>query len=400
MRRRNGAICSLLTRRLANSLHLLFFCHSRRESASAFHSAGCYSISSFIAQKLGGIFKGPREIQARILNPQRLQSSPKGNLTPEESGCDDPDQLQLQVVAVQSRKRGAAVRYVFFLPVVFLFGVAPFLPSVPAIQAQLTYPRIYGPADADVVTPAMTGPLGQYDPGALSEMIDHLKAVSGTTAWSDMQAMGEITYPGSAQTNAATLSILNIDRFRLDVTTPQGLTSTRIAGRMGAMQTASGNKLYLPEATAALGLIAFPRLRAMTFSDGNSSLIDDGLAMVGGKQLHRVTLVYPLYRPRTVVVTTAAANSAASPSPVKKLAEDLYFDPATHLLIKSVDVVLLPGPNNQRFVRCTTYGDYREVKGSQIPFQISQSLNGQMEWVLQLSSVSLGVGLKTATFVF
>jgi hypothetical protein len=292
------------------------------------------------------------------------------------------------------------MRYGFILPIVSLFGIAAFLPSVPAIQAQLAYSRIYGPADADAVTPAITGPLGQYDSGALSEMIDHLKAVSGAAAWSDMQATGEITYPGSAQTNAATLSILNIDKFRLDVTTPQGLTSTRIAGRMGAMQTASGNKLYLPEATAALGLMAFPRLRAMTFSGGNSSLIDDGSVTVSGKSLHRITLVYPLYPPRTATVTAAATTSTASTPPVKNLAEDLYFDPATHLLIKSVEIVLLPGPNNQRFVRCTTYGDYREVEGSQIPYQISQSLNGQMEWVLQLSSVSLGVGLKTAAFVF
>lgn len=263
-------------------------------------------------------------------------------------------------------------------------------------RGQTNFTRIYGPADRDVAVPEPPGMLGKYDPAALSEITDHLKAVE-SSSWTDLKANGQITYPrgegGNSEIDDASLSILGGQDFRLDVTTPKGVRSIRIAWRVGAIEEADGSKVFLPQATAALGLMAFPQLRAEDLSGGKASVIDDGMATVDGQALHRVALVYPLQ------ATPAGKTVPAAPTG-QKVAVDLYFDPTSHLLIKSVDVITLSGAGNQRFLRCTTYGDYRQVNGALIPYKYIQSLNGQLLWMLQLSEVQLGTGLTRSAFIF
>lgn len=268
-------------------------------------------------------------------------------------------------------------------------------------RAQSSFTRVYGSTDRDVPLPAAAAPLGRYDSAALSEIVEHLKVV-GTGPWTDLQGTGQITYPaggsGDSEVDSAVLSVLGARNFRLDVTTPKGIRSTRIAWHAGAILDTDGTKAFLPEATAAFGLVEFPRVRAEDLSGGNASVIDDGFVTVNGQALHRISLVYPF------IPVSARINPASQALPALKpatdLAVDLYFDPTSHLLIESAELIKLAGAGNQQFLRCTSYGDYRQVGGSLIPYRYIQSLNGETLWVLQLNEARLGVGLTASSFHF
>jgi hypothetical protein len=81
-------------------------------------------------------------------------------------------------------------------------------------------------------------------------------------------------------------------------------------------------------------------------------------------------------------------------------ATDLYFDSNTHLLAHSVDAVTFSGPMRQTFNRASTYADYQQFSGVQVPTTIKQYLNGQLHWTLQLTQVTVNPALTTDTFSF
>jgi hypothetical protein len=261
------------------------------------------------------------------------------------------------------------------------------------LQAQTDFTRIYGPVDRDVSVPSATGLFGHVDPAASTEILEHIAAV-GASPWQDMSASGKITYPlgDTSEADSATLTIFNGDRFRLDVQTPQGTRSTRIVGGSGATLRSDGSKDFLLPFTAAQGLVAFPQLRVATFPTSQTSLYDKGLQSVDGTTLHRLAVEHPLGKPPSAL---PSAKATVPPSVVT----DLYFDPASHLLMKSVASIKLSGMGSD-FIRCTTYEDYRKVGAVLVPFRISESLNGQVQWTLQLDSVALNTGLAQTNFIF
>jgi hypothetical protein len=262
------------------------------------------------------------------------------------------------------------------------------------LQAQTQFTRVYGPTDRDVAIPSATGVFGHVDSAASAEIIAHIKAV-GAPTWHDMSATGKITYPDGdrAEIDDATLSILNSDSYRLDVKTPQGTRSTRLLGGFGAIQESDGTKDFLLPSTAAQGLAAFPQLRVATFPTNQTSIYDKGTLTVDGKALHRLAVERPL---GSVAVGDYSPTRKHTPPDILT---DLYFDPTSHLLSKSVASIRLSGSRSE-FVQCVTYDDYQQIDNSLIPLRLTQSLNGQVQWVLQLDHVELNTGLKQADFHF
>ncbi len=240
--------------------------------------------------------------------------------------------------------------------------------------------------------PAATGVFGHIDAAALAEVVDQLKAVQ-VSPWHDMSGTGKITYPlgDSSEVDDAALTILNGDSYRLDVTRTQGSESTRIIGEYGVSNTGDGNRQFLFPATAAQGLLAFPQLRVSTFPTPQTSVYEKGMQVVDGKTLHRLSIEHPLGKP-----SVASSTAEATHAPVG-IVTDLYFDPVSHLLIKSVASIKLSGARSE-LLQCITYGDYRNVDGSLVPFRFEQSLNGQIQWILQLSAVDLNTGVKQTFF--
>lgn len=251
--------------------------------------------------------------------------------------------------------------------------------------AQSSSPAVF---DKDVPSPTITEPFGQWDAPALNEIVDHLKVV-GTSPWKGLQGTGQITYGvGDTTAYSATFSILGGTGFRLDGQTAKGELSIRINGGHGKIQEADGHLYPLLPNTAKSGIVQFELPRLANFPYPGTSLLDRGLVTIEGRSLHRITYE----------ITTADASEA-----VKKknaVVTDLYFDPASHLLIESANSIRIDGAGSADFLRVITYEDYRAVQGSMVPFRFTQTLNGQKQWTLQLSTVQLNPALETPSFEF
>lgn len=244
------------------------------------------------------------------------------------------------------------------------------------------------PSVLDIPQPAPTGPLGRADAASLAEITAYLKTV-GATPWVGMQGTGEITYGDDTTTSySATLTILGNTGFRLDAFAPNGQLSIRINGGHGQIQEAGGKRHTMLPATAASGLFQFQMPRLASFPSTNSSLLDRGVIVVDGQSLHRLTYEVPL--------ATATSKSGKQGT----VATDLYFDSATHLLVKSANTIRINGVTNVDFLREITYGDYRQVGSSMVPFRYTEKLNGQKLWILQLSDVQLNPAVQSTYFEF
>jgi hypothetical protein len=226
--------------------------------------------------------------------------------------------------------------------------------------------------------------------GALQELIDYLKAVN-LAAWQGLKGSGSFT---TSAKNAdgpdqATLTISQGDKYRLDIHTTNGVRSTRIAGGYGRTMDPGAKGWTLPQGTAELGLFFFPRLLFATFPTPRTSLIDQGQVQIEGRALHRITVGEPLVE-----------NQQLNADSTRTSVVDLYFDKTSHLLIKSAAAIQLDSADRARYIQVLTYDDYQKVQDGLIAFRFHQSLNGQPQWTLQLSSVDLTPDANTSDFYF
>lgn len=253
-------------------------------------------------------------------------------------------------------------------------------------NAQTDFTRIYGSEDRAVPMPTFVGTLGRKDAGAIQERLNYLKAVN-VLDWKGMQASGILT-DDSGNANQATLAILNADHSRLDVQTSDGERSIRISGIYGKTLEANGKSFSMAPATAKAGLLAFPRLLVATFSSSDAALIDRGLVQIGTQSLHRLTLEESVF------------SSEISANNHDINVTDLYFDPSTHLLLKSASAVQLDSADRERYLVVISYSDYQRVQDSLVPCTYRQSLNGQQQWTLQISTPDLQPSVAPSYFHF
>ena len=248
--------------------------------------------------------------------------------------------------------------------------------------------RVLGPKDGDVAVPSLLLPLGSLDAVALQAILDFIKSINGGN-WRGMQGAGTLTGPDQKTTSQATLTVLGGDDYRLDVSAQEGQTSLRIQGVSGQVLESDGSSHGLPAETAAQGLLALPKLLASSFPGTQTSVLDRGLVSIGSGMLHRITIENPLD-------STATTVSAADQISVI----DLYFDPASHLLIKSVSLAQLNSMDRDRYVKAITYSNYQTVNNVLLPLTLSQTLNGQLQWSFQLTDVHLQPAVDAHYFQF
>jgi hypothetical protein len=250
------------------------------------------------------------------------------------------------------------------------------------------FTRIVGPEDGDLAVPGPALTSVQRDPSALQVITAFLTAAN-SGGWGGMQATGTLTSPGKTEEQyPATLTVKNGDSFRLDVSATEGQRSLRIQGQVGAILESNGVKHTLPPATALGGFLAFPRLMMATFPGEQTSVLDQGIVVVEGKSLHRITIQEQVF------------HGATPPTTDQPSIVDLYFDPATHLLVKSVALVQLDTADRARYMQAITYSEYQSVNSVLLPFAYSQTLNGQRQWSLQLANVQLDSSTDTSLFIF
>lgn len=234
--------------------------------------------------------------------------------------------------------------------------------------------------------PSTTGTLGKKDAGALTEIKAHLMAASAA-GWQDLQATGTLTYP-DGDTYSATLYLMGAKHARLDIEMAAGTRSVRISGFAGQYQDEEGNQGSLPPATSSAGIVAFPRIWADGATSARISLYDQNTYASDGQSFHRITMEYPL--------ESTGGDRLGS----RTAATDLYFDPNSHLLAYSVDAVTFNGGTGHIFSRVTSYADYQQFNGIKVPATIKQYLNGQLQWTLRFSQVTVNTAPPAITFSF
>ena len=246
--------------------------------------------------------------------------------------------------------------------------------------------RIQGPLDVDIAIPNSPTTTVRQDPTALEELAAHLKAV-GQTPWVGFQGTGTISHSETgADPIPVTIYIFGNDRFRMDETTANGVWSIRTHGSTGEVMPPNSKAIFLPPETASVGSIHFQFLRAAGFPDASTSFIDKGMVSVNGHPLHRIA------------TDVATVRSVISPDALVPL--DLYFDPQTHLLIKSATIFRFRSAGLVPLPEVMTYSNYQNVDGLMLPFGFRETIDGEFQWSITLTQADLVSAPPSTFFTF
>lgn len=252
--------------------------------------------------------------------------------------------------------------------------------------------RVVGVYDTDFPTPVFDGQVGVKDQSSLTAVNNFLKATN-TASHQDITLDGSImTDPSSGATEKqATLVLETTRRFRFDVQGQEGAVSTRTDGMTGALRREDASILRTPMDAAGAGLLMTPWVLADALSDQRAALRDGGTASIQGQLLHKVTFSRPPCPPLSACPIYLERQ---------RLITDLYFDTRSDLLIKSVDEIRLSDISPAKAIRVITYGGYRTVRQSLVPFEYSETLGGQFNWVFAVSTVTFGAPHDASYFTF
>ncbi len=234
-------------------------------------------------------------------------------------------------------------------------------------------------------SPVRSGIIGQKDASAEQEINNFLHSGS-TRAWHDLEASGSLEFP-AGDSHSSTLYLLGTDFSRLDISMDSATRSIRSHGARGSFQNEKGDEESLLPITARSGVVVLPLLWSDPLRSQYLSIRDDGLTKIGDRALHRITLEYPL---------NVGIHENGNPT----TGTDLYFDPATHDLIYSVDTQFFPNAGKQPFQRVTSYAGYQSFDGLVMPTNIQQFLGGQPLWSFQVTQATVNSNIPVNTFVF
>lgn len=238
-------------------------------------------------------------------------------------------------------------------------------------------PTFRGKYDSEFSFPVIEGRPGQKDPGALKEIQDSVSA-SSPLDWQGIEAKGTFTIGvgEEAQNSPATLVLEKADRYRFDIQTENGERSIRSRDGIEAIKSSTGEIRGLPFVQLGTRIILPSQLLEIVNRE-NFTVIDDGVRLIGGKQMHQVTVIYPI-RPQLPGAAYSKENFAAVV---------FYFDPVTHFLLKSVSENSASEGGAQKMLKVITYGDYRTVQGASVPFIYFETNNGQPGGTFRASEV-------------
>jgi hypothetical protein len=254
------------------------------------------------------------------------------------------------------------------------------------LNAQDAFPRIVGPEDQQIPMPT-GGVQGRKDPGAMQELISFLKTTQ-LASFIDMRGIGTALLPGGDSSPLpATMHLQGADKFRLDIQTSSGTRTIVFNGALAIVQHEDKTSYALPPTAGTNGVAVFPRPALTDFSGTGFSLIDHGLILVKGIQLHRIT-----------VQSAFSRRSSDNTGHDVDLATDLYFDATSHLLVKSATAIRLNEGGPQPYLQVVSYEDYRRVNGILVPFGYRKTLNGQLEWAMQLNDAQINAGVDSSMF--
>lgn len=253
-------------------------------------------------------------------------------------------------------------------------------------------PRVVqGPNDRDIPTPAESGQAaGHIDDKAIQELQAYSLAVGGGGNGIRFTARAKLTYAANPdEVLDATLWIAPQNMARIDVAKSSGHDILIYNGKHGSVTYATGKKQLLFAESAAAGFAPFDLPLSALSAPQRYSIIDKGLITCDNTVLHRVSLEIPL-----------PAHEMTSGAKGRQAVIDFYFDPSSHMLMKSASMIAINGSSKLQLFRVTKYASYRRSGGISIPTDISESVNGQAIWAMNISEIDTTSESPSKNFLF
>lgn len=240
----------------------------------------------------------------------------------------------------------------------------------------------FGPSDSEYSYPSVEGKAGQRDPGALTEIS---QAVAATTPpeGTGVEATGfEILGSGkSARQLSVSIAIEQHGRFRMDTGAGDTGRSLRFAKNSGEVRQGGGPVGILDDADFGDPLALPVHLQEIA-NRPDAAVVNDGSIRAGQQRFNKVTIT--LFDTRTGIPVAAS----------------LYFDAASHLLIKSVFLAHSAGAISRQYLKVVTYSDYSSIQSLEFPLEYTESMDGQPLIALKLTSANASSSHNESYFAF
>lgn len=229
------------------------------------------------------------------------------------------------------------------------------------------------------------------DPQAVSVLNQALTTAGGAQGLKtvlDYKASGNITYHrGSDVQGSVTVIGLNTTEFRLDANLPAGTRSWSINQGITATKDENGRisrrdpraSPYPYKTPLFPSSIAFPYIQLVAVLNNpiyKSSYI--GVEQLDGRPVHHIQL-------QRILPQQVRGNDLFH-------RRDLFIDASTLQLVMTQDIV------GKSLVHQLRYGAYTPVAGILVPFSVSEQVNGQATWSIQLSQMTFNSGLQEPAF--
>lgn len=251
-----------------------------------------------------------------------------------------------------------------------------------------------GPASPLGNRPQLPPVVAASDPQAVSVATQVLNAAGGLQALSTIQdytATGQITYYWAGQEIQGPVMLRGrgLDQFRLDAQLPEGTRTWAVSHGIGKLQKGDGTENPIPGHNAInMGSLTFPSLYLSLASlAANATISSVGTAQINGVNALqiRVQRHYP-----------------ASQDPQGVLAQlttrDFFIDPSTYLIVGTEFMTHPTKTFTVSLPEDIYFSNYQRVNGVMVPFAVTETINGQKIWSLQLSSIQFNGGLSDADF--
>jgi hypothetical protein len=234
----------------------------------------------------------------------------------------------------------------------------------------------------------------QVDPQAVTILNQVMAAAGGSVIVStvqDVTASGTITFSWAGQdvSGNATLKGRGTGQFRLDASLPDGsrtwTTSNGREFKKDANGTVTQSRYHIP---ANFTNLTFPLAElAVALQDPSISLIYVALETKNSVQVHHIRLT-----------KTAFPNSDAMGLTRKAATKDFLVDAATFQIRSVVSVAFQKDNPGLTCPREIEYSDYRTINGIQVPFSITELIDGQNTFTIQLNQLSFNNSLSDSDF--
>jgi hypothetical protein len=247
-------------------------------------------------------------------------------------------------------------------------------------------------------TSQQTPPPAPKDPQAVNVLNQALNVAGGTAAIlavTDYTATGNIDYNWNPEAQGTvTILGLGLTNMRVDANLPSGVNSQIVSGGQSTRKAEDGRVSQYPppypvpssdaypyQPPMFPGGFLFPHAQLLAALNGVPySISYKGVVQLNGGSVHdvRVQRVMP------------GQNQADSMSMYHTI--DFFIDINTLQLLMTQDNV----PKN--IVHQIQYSDYRQTGSVQVPFSITETMNGQKTRTIQLGQISFNSGLQVSAF--